>query len=105
MNIFNKHLLKVSLASRHFPGFTNRIGQRRIAIDAKLSKDPYFILGVDRQTPFPEVKKQYFKLAKQYHPDLNPNNDVYPHCIVLKHTIVCTQDVHASRRSISQYRD
>ena len=47
-----------------------------ISFDAKLNSDPYFVLGVDRGTSFGEVKKRYFQLAKKYHPDLNPNNDV-----------------------------
>jgi molecular chaperone DnaJ len=47
-----------------------------ITINAKLSSDPYYILGVDRETNFTEIKKQYFLLAKKYHPDLNPNNEV-----------------------------
>lgn len=48
---------------------------RSITISAKASSDPYYILGVDRQTPFAEVKKVYFKQAKKYHPDLNPDNE------------------------------
>ena len=47
-----------------------------VSFNAKLSNDPYFMLGVDRSTSFTEVKKKYFQLAKKYHPDLNPNNDV-----------------------------
>lgn len=34
----------------------------------------YEILGIDRQAPVAEVKSQYRRLAKRYHPDLNPNN-------------------------------
>lgn len=52
------------------------MGKRGIAISGKISNDPYYILGVGRDLTFPQVKKQYFKLAKQYHPDLNPNNEV-----------------------------
>jgi curved DNA-binding protein len=37
-------------------------------------KDYYKILGVDRNAGDDEIRKAYRKLAKQYHPDYNPNN-------------------------------
>lgn len=33
----------------------------------------YKVLGLSPHTPFDDVKKQYNKLVKQYHPDINPN--------------------------------
>jgi len=37
-------------------------------------KDYYKILGVDRKAGDEEIRKAYRKLAKQYHPDYNPDN-------------------------------
>ena len=39
-----------------------------------MTKDYYQILGVDKNVDEKTLKKQYRKLSKEYHPDVNPNN-------------------------------
>ena len=37
--------------------------------------DPYKVLGLDRNATDEEVKQAYRRLAKKYHPDLNPGDE------------------------------
>jgi len=40
-----------------------------------LSKDYYKILDCDRRSSDSEIKKQFYKLAKKYHPDVYRGDD------------------------------
>jgi len=35
------------------------------------SADPYYILGVEKSSEFKEIKKAFYKLANEFHPDKN----------------------------------
>ncbi|KAL8152341.1 hypothetical protein V2J09_010101 [Rumex salicifolius] len=43
------------------------------ALEAKKAKDPYKVLGVDRNASQREIQKAFHKLSLQYHPDKNKN--------------------------------
>lgn len=41
----------------------------------KIEKNHYELLGVPYDSDIDTIKKAYFKLAKKFHPDINPNKD------------------------------
>ncbi len=41
-----------------------------------MAKNPYTVLGVSENATDEEIRAAYRRLAKQYHPDLNPNDPV-----------------------------
>lgn len=55
----------LNLASKRSSPFTKNIFRFSTA------SDPYYILGVEKAADFKEIKKCFFKLANEYHPDKN----------------------------------
>lgn len=47
------------------------------AIDILQEDDPYTILNVSFESSIDEIKASYRKLAMQWHPDKNPDNNDY----------------------------
>ncbi|KXK07098.1 MAG: Zn finger domain-containing DnaJ-class molecular chaperone [Acidobacteria bacterium OLB17] len=52
-----------------------RLGLFRFGSDHQVAKKDYYqILGVKKSANADEIKKAYRRLARKYHPDVNPND-------------------------------
>lgn len=51
-----------------------RAGPRSTGMRGSPTRDPYDVLGVDRQASSAEIKSAYRRLAMRYHPDRNPGD-------------------------------
>lgn len=49
---------------------------KRIHVDFDPSKDYYKVLGVEKNATDSQIKSAYYKLAKEYHPDINKGKSV-----------------------------
>ncbi|KRX03290.1 DnaJ domain [Pseudocohnilembus persalinus] len=58
--------------------FSQRTGFNFVAYD------PYYLLGVEKNADFKEIKKIYFKLAGEYHPDRNKSPEAQKQFIMIK---------------------
>lgn len=67
-------LPKSSIRNSHLNYFIKNSIHFSFSSKNKNSFDPYLILDINRKATWPEIKKQYYKLARLYHPD-NAKND------------------------------
>jgi curved DNA-binding protein CbpA len=56
--------------------------------------NPYYVLGVDKTASYDEIKKQYFKLASELHPDKNKALDATKQFILVKEAFELIKKMH-----------
>ena len=64
--IIIKAMIKTILYTRISTPFKNLLFHQFSTLS-----DPFYILGVEKNAEFSDIKKQFYKLANEYHPDKN----------------------------------
>lgn len=67
-----------------------------------MAKNPYVVLGVSENATDEEIRAAYRRLAKQYHPDLNPND---PHAAAKMNDVNVAYDQIKTADKRAAYRD
>lgn len=61
--------------------------------------DPYYILGVEKNTPFDEIKKAFYKLANEFHPDKNSSQ------VLMMFDPVSSAEVRSHQAGFREHQD